>query len=64
MFLIHDSDDGRRQIWAAREPHGWDFYVYGLTASGDPRIASTLGAACDLLGVDARPILDAAPCLG
>ena len=63
MFLIFDADNSRTQIWASCESYGWDFFVYGLTRSGDPRICPSLGMACELAGADPRPILATAPCL-
>jgi hypothetical protein len=67
MFLIHDANRSRVQIWAFREDHGhgpvWEFLVYGLTASGDPKAYPSLAMACEAVGTDPRPILDTAPFL-
>ena len=67
MFLIYDADNSKTQIWAAREEcgHGpvWDFHVYGMTNSGDPRICPSIGMAFELVGADPRPALEVAPFL-
>lgn len=67
MFLILDADRSRIQIWATCENYGhgpaWEFLVYGLTRSGDPRICPSLAMACELVGVDPRPLLVLAPFL-
>lgn len=38
---------GRIEIWAVRESYGTDYYVYGVYASGDPRICPSLGMAME-----------------
>jgi len=63
MFLIFDANNSLTQIWANRESYGWDFFVYGLTESGDPRVCPSLAMACELVGIDPRPILNIAPFL-
>jgi hypothetical protein len=67
MFLIHDADQSRVQIWAFRETHGhgpvWEFLVYGLITSGDPKAYPSLAMACEAIGADPRPILETAPFL-
>lgn len=63
MFLIFDADNSTTQIWASRDSYGWDFFVYGLTVSGDPRVCPSLAMACELVGIDPRPILNIAPFL-
>lgn len=67
MYLVHDANGSRIQIWAVREDYGhgpvWEFHVHGLTRSGDPRICPSLAMACELAGTDPRPILDIAPFL-
>ena len=67
MYLVHDANGSRIQIWAVREDYGhgpvWEFHVQGLTCSGDPRICPSLAMACELAGTDPRPILDTAPFL-
>ena len=67
MFLIHDADQSRVQIWAVRETYGhgpvWEFLVYGLTQSGDPKAYPSLAMACDIVGAHPQPILEAAPFL-
>ena len=68
MHLIHDQNNSKKQIWASKTDHGkgpvWEFFVYGLYRSNDPRVVPSLGMACELLGVDPRPILEVCPCLG
>lgn len=63
MYLIHDQNGGREQIWACAEDYGqgkvWEFHVYGLMQSGDARTCPSLGMACELIGVDPRPIREA-----
>lgn len=67
MYLIHDDSNGKRQIWASVENYGagevWEFMVYGLTNSGDPRTCPSLGMACELLSIDPTPILATCPTL-
>ena len=63
MFLIFDANSSTTQIWANHESYGWDFFVYGLTESGDPRVCPSLAMACELEGSDPRPILNIAPFL-
>jgi hypothetical protein len=33
------------EIWAISESWGTDYWVYGVTASGDPRVCPSLGMA-------------------
>jgi len=63
MFLNFDVSNSTTQIWANRESYGWDFFVYGLTESGDPQVCPSLAMACELVGTDPRPILNIAPFL-
>ena len=63
MFLIFDANNSLIQIWANRESYGWEFFVYGLTASGDPRVCPSLAMACELAGTDPLLILNTAPFL-
>ena len=67
MYLVHDANGSRTQIWAVREDYGhgpvWEFHVHGLTRSGDPRICPSLAMACELAETDPGPILDIAPFL-
>ena len=63
MHLIVDANRSMAQIWASRESYGWEFFVYGLTESGDARVCPSLAMACDLVGTDPRPILNIAPFL-
>jgi hypothetical protein len=43
MQLIYSN--GPIEIWAVSEAWGTDYYVYGVYASGDPRICPSLGMA-------------------
>lgn len=36
---------GTIEIWSVLEPWGTDFYVYGVTASGDPRVCPSYDMA-------------------
>jgi hypothetical protein len=36
---------GNVEIWSIPETWETDFYVYGVTASGDPRVCPSLGMA-------------------
>lgn len=36
------------EIWSVPETWGTDFYVYGVTASGDPRVCPSIGAAYEV----------------
>lgn len=42
---------GQVEIWEVVERYGSDFYVYGLTASGDPRVVPSLGMAMEIAGI-------------
>lgn len=44
--LIFSS--GGIEIWAVNETWGTDYYVYGVYASGDPRICPSLDMACEV----------------
>jgi len=35
-------------IYEVREPYGSDFYVYGATVGGDPRVAPSIGMAREI----------------
>jgi hypothetical protein len=67
MYLVHDANGSRIQIWAVRDDYGhgpvWEFHVHGLTRSGDPRVCPSLAMACELARTDPRPILDIGPFL-
>lgn len=39
---------GRVEIWQVRETYGFDFYVYGITKNGDPRVCPSEGMAREL----------------
>lgn len=39
---------GNIEIWAIEETWGTDFYVYGVTISGDPRVCPSLGMAYEV----------------
>lgn len=43
MRLVHKA--GRIEIWEIREAYGFDYYVYGVTVGGDPRVCPSLGMA-------------------
>ena len=43
---------GKIEIWEVAEAYGSDFYVYGVTASGDPRVVPSLGMAFEIAGVE------------
>ncbi len=43
MRLVHKN--GPIEIWEVREAYGFDYYVYGVTRSGDPRVCPSLGMA-------------------
>jgi hypothetical protein len=36
---------GKIEIWRITETWGFDYYVYGVTANGDPRICPSEGMA-------------------
>lgn len=67
MYLIHDQNNGRRQIWVSVEDYGhgpvWGFHVHGLMRNGDTRTCPSLRMACELIEADPRPILERAPSL-
>ena len=46
MKLIFKN--GPFEIWEVHESYGSDFYVYGVLASGDPRICPSLGMAYEV----------------
>jgi hypothetical protein len=39
---------GRIEIWAVNEVWGTDYYVYGISASGDPRVCPSIGMAYEV----------------
>ncbi len=41
---------GQIEIWQIAEAYGFDFYVYGLYASGDPRVCPSLAMALEVAG--------------
>jgi len=43
MKLIEKT--ARHEIWAVKEDYGFDFYVYGVYHSGDPRVCASIGMA-------------------
>jgi hypothetical protein len=49
MKLINKR--GKIEIWAIQERHGIDFYVYGVTQNGDPRICPSLGMAYEVAAI-------------
>lgn len=42
---------GLIEIWQVSEAYGDDFYVYGVTESGDPIVCPSFGMACEKAGV-------------
>jgi hypothetical protein len=36
------------EIWSVNERWGIDFWVYGATASGDPRVCPSIGMAYEI----------------
>jgi hypothetical protein len=52
MLTIHKETDMKRiyksgavEIWEIKEAYGSDFYVYGVTNSGDPIVCPSLDMA-------------------
>lgn len=43
MNLIFKN--GSVEIWAVSESWGTDYYVYGVTVGGDPRVCPSIGMA-------------------
>ena len=39
---------GLIEIWEVAEAWGFDYYVYGVTASGDPRVCPSIGMAYEV----------------
>lgn len=37
--------NGKVEIWEVKETWGFDYYVYGVTQSGDPRVCPSEGMA-------------------
>lgn len=46
MNLIFKS--GPIEIWQVRASYGFDYYVYGVTVGGDPRICPSVGMAYEV----------------
>ena len=46
MILIFKS--GSIEIWQVSEAHGFDYYVYGVTQGGDPRVCPSIGMAYEV----------------
>jgi hypothetical protein len=46
MELIYKN--GTVEIWAVTEAWGVDYYVYGVTRSGDPKVCPSLGMAREI----------------
>lgn len=46
MTLIFKQ--GPVEIWRCKESYGFEFYVYGVTASGDPRVVLSEGMAREI----------------
>lgn len=49
MAMIFKS--GAIEIWQIKEDYGFDYYVYGVMASGDPRVCPSLAMAREVAGV-------------
>ena len=47
--MIRVYKNGKKEIWAVSEAWGTDYYVYGVYASGDPRICSSLAMAMEVV---------------
>ncbi|MCB1972530.1 MAG: hypothetical protein KDG54_19210 [Geminicoccaceae bacterium] len=66
MHLIHDQKNGRQQIWVSVEDYGhgkvWEFHVHGA-GTRDSRTVHSIGMACELIGADPRPLIEACPAL-
>lgn len=39
---------GQIEIWAVSEAWGTDYYVYGVTQSGDPKVCPSIGMAYEV----------------
>jgi hypothetical protein len=63
MHLIYDNHTSDTQIWASRKEDCWTFFVHGPNSSGDPQICQSFYEACELAGIDTKPILALAPFL-
>ncbi len=48
MKLVYKN--GAIEIWEVKEDYGSDFYVYGVYASGDPRVCPSLAMAREVAG--------------
>jgi hypothetical protein len=46
MTLIYQH--GRIAVYAVREAWGLDYWVYGVTDSGDPRVCPSLAMAMEI----------------
>lgn len=46
MTLIFKN--GAIEIWSVQESWGTDYYVYGVFASGDPRVCPSIGMAYEV----------------
>jgi hypothetical protein len=47
--------NGPIEIWRVGEPWGVEFYVYGVTQSGDPRACPSIGMAFEVAATAATP---------
>ena len=43
--MEHIFKSGNVEIYRAKEDYGFDYYVYGVTRSGDPRVVPSEGMA-------------------
>lgn len=46
MRLVYKK--GSIEVWEVKEEWGMDYYVYGVTHSGDPRVCPSLGMAMEI----------------
>ena len=46
---------GEVKIWAVTERHGTDYWVYGVTQSGDPRVCPSSGMAFEIAAAFTAP---------
>ena len=48
--MIRVYKAGNHEIWMVQEAHGVDFYVYGVYASGDPKVCPSFATAMACIG--------------
>ncbi|WP_338632111.1 hypothetical protein [Afipia carboxidovorans] len=52
MMLIYGN--GAVEIWKVSEAWGFDYYVYGVTLTGDPRVCPSEGMAFEVAAAGLR----------